>query len=371
MILPELLITGAAVIWLAVLILPWQPWRAREQFIPETGRRRSLDAVTVVIPARNEADVIAGTLAALKQQDPNLRIILVDDQSTDATADHARESGTTRLQSLSAPHLPAGWSGKLWALEQGFRQVQTDYTLLLDADIELQEGVITGLLDKLERENLQMISLMAQLRMASGWERLLMPAFIYFFKLLYPFALVNRPDSRVSAAAGGCILIRTRALADIGGPAGLRTELIDDCALARRIKHNGGRIWLGLTRAAVSRRRYENLATIWEMVTRTAYTQLYYSPWLLAACIILLLETYAVPVAGLLYPGPVRWLAMLAVLGMCGSYLPTLRYYGLSWWRALTLPVAAMLFGLMTLDSARRHLTGHGARWKNRTYTGS
>ncbi|MDZ7735842.1 MAG: glycosyltransferase [Gammaproteobacteria bacterium] len=369
--LPELAITGATVIWLAVLILPWQPWRTREQFTPEADRRRSLDTVTVVIPARNEADVIAGTLAALKQQDPDLRIILVDDQSTDATADRAREHGTSRLQILSAPPLPAGWSGKLWALEQGFRRVQTDYTLLLDADIELQAGVIAGLLDKLERENLQMISLMARLRMVSGWEKLLMPAFIYFFKLLYPFALANHPDSRVAAAAGGCILIRTRAFAAVGGPAGLRTALIDDCALARRVKHNGGRIWLGLTHAAISRRRYENLATIWEMVTRTAYTQLHYSPWLLTACILLLLETYAVPVAGLFYPGSARWLAVLAVLGMCGSYLPTLRYYGLPGWRVLILPVAAMLFGLMTLDSARRHLAGHGARWKNRTYTGT
>jgi len=369
--LPELAITGATVIWLVVLILPWQPWRTREQFTPEAGHKGSLDAVTVVIPARNEADVIAGTLAALKQQDPDLCIILVDDQSTDATADRAREHGTSRLRILSTPPLPAGWSGKLWALEQGFRQAQTDYILLLDADIELQPGGIAGLLDKLEREDLQMISLMARLRMVSGWEKLLMPAFIYFFRLLYPFALANRPDSRIAAAAGGCVLIRTQAFADIGGPAGLRTELIDDCALARRIKCNGGRIWLDLTHAAVSRRQYENLATIWEMVTRTAYTQLYYSPWLLAACILLLLEAYAVPVAGLFYPGSARWLAVLAMLGMCGSYLPTLRYYGLPGWRVLTLPVAAMLFGLMTLDSARRHLAGHGARWKNRTYTGT
>lgn len=371
MILPELLITGAAVIWLAVLILPWQPWRTREQFTADGAPARSLDAVTVIIPARNEADVIATTLRALRQQDAGLHIILVDDQSDDGTADIARRYGTDHLQILTTPSLPQGWSGKLWALEQGFSQVKTDYTLLLDADIELHEGVIAGLLDKLERDNLQMISLMARLRMISHWEKLLMPAFIYFFKLLYPFALANRPGSRIAAAAGGCILIRTGAFAAIGGPAGLRTELIDDCALARRIKDNGGQTWLGLSRAAVSHRCYERLSVIWEMVTRTAYTQLHYSPWLLAGCIILLLETYIVPVAGLFYPDPARWLALFAVMGMSISYLPTLRYYDLSPWRALTLPVAAILFGLMTLDSARRHLIGHGASWKNRTYTGN
>ena len=367
--LPELAITGAAAIWLIVLILPWQPWRTRERFAPVTAAGHSLTSVTVIIPARNEADVITTTLAALKRQDAELPIILVDDQSDDGTADIARQHGYSHLQILSTPPLPTGWSGKLWALEQGFGQVTTDYTLLLDADIELQDGVIAGLLTKLEQDRLQMVSLMARLRMTSAWEKLLMPAFIYFFKLLYPFALANRADSRVAAAAGGCILLRTQAFRAIGGPAALRTELIDDCALARRLKHNGGRIWLGLTTAAISQRRYDSLAVIWEMVTRTAYTQLRYSPWLLAVCILLLLESYVVPIAGLLFPAPMRWLALITIMAMCISYLPTLRYYSLPWWRALTLPLAAVLFGLMTLDSARRHLAGEGSRWKNRTYT--
>lgn len=368
MTLPDLVIAGAAVIWLLVLLLPWQPWRTRERFAANPADRRQLEAVTVLIPARNEAGVLARTLAALHRQGDGLCVVIIDDQSMDATADIAHQSGLTGLRVLQTPALPRGWSGKLWALEQGYQEVQTAYTLLLDADIELQPGVIAGLLNKLEREDLQLVSLMARLRMQSGWEKLLMPAFIYFFKLLYPFALANQPHSRIAAAAGGCILVRSQSLRQIGGPAGLRDALIDDCTLARRIKRLGGRTWLGLSRDAISQRRYESLASIWEMVTRTAYTQLFYSPWLLAACIILLVESYIVPVAGLFMPAPGRWLALGAMAGMFISYWPTLRYYGLPAWQVVTLPLAAAMFGLMTLDSARRHLLGHGARWKDRSY---
>ncbi len=364
------LIALSAFIWLAVLLLPWQPWRTREQFIPDTSNtQRSLADVSVVIPARNEADVIASTLNALQQQGPGLRVLLVDDQSTDGTADRARQHDNGHLTVLGTPPLPTGWSGKLWALQQGVQAVDTDYTLLLDADIELQPGVIAGLLDKLTRDDRQMVSLMARLRMVSQWEKLLMPAFIYFFKLIYPFALANHPHSRVAAAAGGCILIRTDTLRAVDGPAALRHELIDDCALARRVKQHGGHTWLGLTHAAISHRQYDNLGTIWEMVTRTAYTQLHYSPILLIACMLLLLISYIVPVAGLLYPGSGRWLALAGLVGMGASYWPTLRYYELPFWRVSTLPPAALLFGLMTLDSARRHWLGHGARWKDRVYT--
>lgn len=360
----------AAVIWLIVLLLPWQPWRTRERFTANPAAQRSLADVTVLIPARNEADMLANTLAALKRQgNGGLHVIVIDDQSTDDTAEMARQSGIHNLQILQAPPLPAGWSGKLWALEQGHQQVGTPYTLLLDADIELRPGVIAGLLNKLERDNLQLVSLMAKLRMQSGWEKLLMPAFIYFFKLLYPFALANRPQSRVAAAAGGCVLVRSEALQTIGGPAGLRDALIDDCALARRIKQQGGRTWLGLSLDVISQRRYQSLTSIWEMVTRTAYTQLAYSPWLLAACIILLTESYLVPVAGLFMSAPGCWFALTALAGILISYRPTIRYYGLQPWRVVTLPVAALLFGLMTLDSARRHLLGRGAKWKDRHYS--
>jgi hopene-associated glycosyltransferase HpnB len=369
--MPDWLLTlPAALIWLTVLLLPWQPWRIREYFTPDsdTGQRQ-MDSVTVLIPARNEAETIATTLTALREQGAGLKIIVIDDQSSDATATVARRIGLPGLRIISTPPLPSGWSGKLWALEQGRQQVDTEYTLLLDADIHLAPGVIGALLDKMEKADLQMVSLMARLRMTNGWEKLLMPAFIYFFKLLYPFALANRPESHIAAAAGGCILVRTRTLDAVGGFAALRDELIDDCALARRIKKAGGRTWLGLSHAAVSERRYDGLLPIWAMVARTAYTQLRYSPWLLALCLLLLLIAYVTPVAGLFASDMVtRGLAVAGLIGMLASYLPTLSYYGLHPLRSLTLPVAAVLFGLMTLDSARRHMAGHGAMWKNRVY---
>lgn len=368
----ELLSAGAALAWIAILLLPWQAWRIREHFIPDRRQTiRRLDNVTVLIPARNEAAMIGETLAALRIQGLGLQVVVIDDQSTDGTAALARAANVEHLIVTQTPPLPAGWTGKLWALEHGRHLVKTDYTLLLDADITLEAGVITSLRDKLERENLDLISLMARLRMVSGWEKLLMSAFVYFFKLLYPFALANRPDSRVAAAAGGCILLRTRILKTLGGFAVLRGALIDDCALAHYVKRSGGCTWLGLTRAITSRRQYDNLTTIWRMVTRTAYSQLHHSPWLLLVCLLLLLELFVVPVIGLLQPGPGRWLALIACTGLSISYLPTLRYSQLHPFRVVTLPVAALLFGLMTLDSARRHNSGGGAVWKGRTYPGA
>lgn len=364
-----LLTLPAALIWLAILLLPWRPWHTRERFAPNPDDQTSLDRVTVLIPARNEADNIAATLSALREQGPGLRVIVIDDQSGDGTADIAAGAGLDDLHIIHTPPLPADWSGKLWALEQGRQHVNTDYTLLLDADIRLQPGVIATLLKKAEVDRLELVSLMARLRMVSEWEKLLMPAFIYFFKLLYPFALANRPDVHTAAAAGGCILIRTDRLNAIGGFGELRHELIDDCALARRIKQAGGRTWLGLTRAAISERRYDKLHSIWHMVARTAYTQLHYSPWLLLLCLGLMFIAYVMPVAGLfLTTGGVRLLALFSLTAMLISYLPTLAYYDLHPARSLTLPLAAILFGLMTADSARRHMAGHGAVWKDRAY---
>lgn len=365
----ELLITGSALIWVIVLLLPWQPWRIREQFSSRQVRPQSLAEVTVVIPARNEADVIGSTLAGLRAQAADLRVIVIDDQSEDGTATVALGAGLKQLEVIQAPALPAGWSGKLWALEQGCQRVETRYVLLLDADILLKGGVVAGLLEKLRHEHLQLVSLMARLRMVSGWEKLLMPAFIYFFRLLYPFALANRPHARIAAAAGGCILLERAALDGIGGLQSLRSALIDDCTLAQRIKNNGGRTWLGLSHDALSLRCYDSLASIWQMVARTAYTQLRYSFWLLLACLLLLFVSYVVPLLGLFYPGSLRWLALLALVGMTVSYLPTLRYYGLPPWLALSLPLAALLFAAITVDSAYRHISGRGSQWKQRHYS--
>lgn len=364
-----LLVTIALCLWLGILLLPWQPWRVRERFTPPAQRLQSLADVTVLIPARNEADVIGSTLTALRAQAADINVIVIDDDSDDDTAAACRHAGLKNLDILRTPSLPAGWSGKLWALEQGYRQVRTPYILLLDADILLQAGVVAGLLDKLRRERLQLVSLMARLRMVSAWEKMLMPAFVYFFKLLYPFALANRPDSRRAAAAGGCILLEKTALDDIGGLQRLRGALIDDCTLARRIKDNGGRIWLGLSHDAISLRRYETLATIWQMVSRTAYTQLHYSPWLLLICVVLLGISFIVPLVGLFFPGPAQTMAIGALIAMALSYVPTLHYYQLSQLWLLTLPLAAILFTLMTIDSARLHISGRGTQWKQRRYS--
>lgn len=370
MTLLEWLSAGAALVWISVLLLPWQPWRTREHFSP-ANRIQPLDNITVLIPARNEADVLAQTLDGLCNQGPGLKVVVIDDQSTDATAAVAHAANLEQLLVIQTPPLPDGWTGKLWALEQGRCRITTDYTLLLDADIRLEAGVVAGLLDRLEHDNLDMISLMARLRMKSTWEKLLLPAFVYFFKLLYPFALANLPGSRVAAAAGGCILMRTRMLENIGGFGVLRTALIDDCTLARYVKYSGGHTWLGLTHAAVSQRRYDDLSTIWQMISRTAYTQLHYSPWRLLLCLLLLTGLFIVPLIGLLQPWPDRWPALIACAGLGMSYLPTLRYYRLHPLRVLTLPAAALLFGLMTLDSARRHYSGHGSLWKGRAYPGT
>ncbi|MEX2517240.1 MAG: glycosyltransferase [Gammaproteobacteria bacterium] len=371
------LVLPAVIMWLTVLLLPWQPWRMRERFdLPTDWHSKQpsdrLAQVTVLIPARNETGLIATTLHGLATQSASLEIIIIDDQSTDGTADQARETadklGLESLHIITTPPLPGGWSGKLWALEQGRLHVNTKYVLMLDADIEMMPGVLSALLTKLEDEELHMLSLMVRLRMQNGWEKLLMPAFIYFFRLLYPFALSNRPNSRIAAAAGGCILLRADTLTAIGGFASLRGALIDDCSLAAKVKARGQRIWLGLTHAAVSQRRYECLGDIWQMITRTAYAQLRYSPALLLLCLLLLGLAFAAPLYGLTAGPPALWLALAALIMMLASYAPTLRYYGISGWYMLTLPLAAILFACMTVDSARQHRTGRGNIWKDRVY---
>lgn len=278
----SLLALPGLVIWSLVLCLPWRPWSTRESLDAEINEAHNLNPsqITVLIPARNEAEVIGKTLVSLKTQDESLKIILINDQSSDDTSNIALRAELESLNIISGEPLPDGWSGKLWALEQGRKKVETKYILLLDADISLAPGTLASLLQKIESERLDLVSLMAFLRMISFWEILLMPAFIYFFKLLYPFHLSNASSNKmfskyVAAAAGGCILIRRKALEQIDGFNSLKDSLIDDCTLAHKIKANGGQIWIGLTHSAVSHRRYDTLQTIWNMVARTAYTQLH------------------------------------------------------------------------------------------------
>ncbi len=363
------LVLPGLIIWSSILVLPWRPWSTRESLNANTSLSSDLSRITVLIPARNEQEVIGRTLLSLERQGELGEIILIDDQSTDTTVACARQTGLKRLRIISGRPLAEGWSGKLWALEQGRERVRTDFTLLLDADIELAPGTITTLLDKLDDDKLDMVSLMAFLRMQSFWEVLLMPAFIYFFKLLYPFALSNSNSKLVAAAAGGCILIKTNKLTEIGGFCALKDELIDDCSLARHIKRSGGRTWIGLSRSAVSHRCYDTLQTVWGMVVRTAYTQLHYSVSLLFLCTVLMLSAFVLPVISVFVTDlPILLFPVVTILMMIATYVPVLRYYELNPLWACTLPVAGVLYLCMTWNSAFRHWRGDGTIWKNRAY---
>ena len=363
-------ITGAA-IWLTILLLPWRPWSTNEVLDASSpSAEEDLSDITVLIPARNEAETIKATLPALTAQGRGLNIILIDDQSSDGTGQVARKAVDENLLIIKGKSLPSGWTGKLWALEQGRSHIRTSFTLLLDADIEPLPGIIGELKRAMQERDVQLISLMAELRMDTFWEKLLMPAFIYFFKLLYPFRLSNTGTSRVAAAAGGCILLETRLLHEIGGFDSLRGELIDDCALARRIKTLGYKTWIGLTHSVRSIRPYEKLRTIWEMVARTAFTQLNYSGLLLALCTAIMVLSFVVPGLGLFLPsGIAKFFSALGLAIMILCYLPTLKFYGLPGRWALALPLIGILYLAMTWTSAMRYWLGGGSHWKGRAYS--
>ncbi len=360
----------SALLWLMTLLLPWQPWRTREVLeVNATDSSLDLSSITVVIPARNEADVIATTLAALTRQGNGLKIIVVDDDSDDATVKVVIRSGIKGLELIQSDPLPRDWTGKLWAQEQGLKKVNTPYVLLLDADIELVPGTIQAALKKLKQDNLQFVSLMAKLQFSTFWEKLLMPAFIYFFKMIYPFHLSNQSGNRVAAAAGGFILVETKILKQIGGMSVIRDAIIDDCSLAKKIKSSGYKVWTGLTHAVISQRPYSNLKDIWQMVARTAFTQLHYSVGLLMVCTLVLILVYWVPIVGLVFwQGMAFWLSVFSLAAMVLAYLPTLKFYNLHLGWALLMPVTAAFYLLMTWSSAIRYWKGERSRWKGRVY---
>lgn len=349
---------------------------------PENG-----PAVWAIIPARDEAAVLPVTLPSVLAQDyaaGPLHVLLVDDGSTDGTGDVARRlanesSHPERLTVLPGAPLADGWTGKLWALEQGLREAEgrgladSDWLLLTDADIvHLPDGV-RRLVERAERDDRDLVSLMVALRCESPWERLLIPAFVFFFGLIYPFPWVNDDRRRTAGAAGGCILVRAGALRRAGGLAAVRGELIDDCALARVVKQAGGRLWLGHGTDTRSVRAYDTLGEIWRMVARTADTQLRHSLALLAGTT-LALGVFLVAPPVLAVAGAVTGKWLLAAVGAAAwlawalAYGPTVRRYRRPWAWALTLPFAGLLYGLMTLDSARQHRLGRGGAWKGRTY---
>jgi hopene-associated glycosyltransferase HpnB len=368
--------------WLGVMLFTSGSWRTRERLEPGPGNADpteipdiDLSGVSVLIPARNESAAIAGTLRGLAVQGRGLEVIVVDDQSDDGTARIAVETvaglaDRLELRLIEGRPLPDGWGGKLWALEQALELAARDYCLLLDAEILIERGMLGALVDKAEAEDRAIVSIMARLHCESVWEKLLVPPFVFFFKLLYPFARVNDAGRRTAAAAGGCVLIQTQVLRSIGGFAAIRDELIDDCTLARRVKRAGHSIWLGLSLSVTSRRGYPDLASFRHMVTRTAFTQLGYSAVWLALVVALMLVLFVAPLAALAMPDAIwgRLAGGGALAAMSAAYWPMLRFYGLAPSWVLGLPLAALLFLAMTLESALRYWRGVRAEWKGRTY---
>lgn len=365
----------AAALWLIVLLLPWRPWSTRERIEPLAPHADPADdaspSVSVLIPARNEASTIRQTLESVVAQHGVAEVVVVDDQSEDATATIA--AGVPGVSVIHGHPTPPGWSGKLWAQQQGLDAIDSALVLLVDADIRLAPGMLPSLIDKLEREQLAQVSVMASLPASSGPEKLMLPAFVYFFKQLYPFAWVNRADRPFAAAAGGCVLVRREYLVKAGAFAAWKNTLIDDCELASRVRAAGGRIWLGLSHGVESMRRHPDLASVLETIRRTAYTQLRHSPLLLLVVSVLMLLVFAVPPLAAMV-GLVRMEPALAVSGLAGwqlmalSFLPQVRFNGLGIQWSIVLPLSAMLFLIATLDSAVRHHFGAGAGWKGRSY---
>ena len=366
----SILIILGSLAWPCILLLPWKPGSTRERHdSDDASPEPDLSDVSVLIPARDEAESITGTLAALEQQGQNFAVIVIDDQSSDGTADLAKKSFHGDLRVLHGKELPAGWVGKLWALEQGRHAATSELILLLDADIELAPGTIGALKSKLKAENLDLVSLMAELRMQTLWEKVLSPAFIFFFKLLYPFAVGNDPRSRLGVAAGGCVLIRVDKLEAIGGFSALRTSIIDDCELAKRVKQIGGKTWIGLTHSAKSQRPYPSLGSFWNMVARTAFTQLQYSVLLLLLTTLLMVLVFWYPVLGLAHRSMiVRTTSWVGLVSMWVAYFPVVRFYRQTPFLVITLPVVASLYLLMTWSSAVRYWRGQRSIWKGRSY---
>ncbi len=365
------LATLALLVWAGLLFAHGRFWQMGPILAP--ARPAGAPDVDVVVPARDEAEGIGPALASLLAQDypGRLRMVLVDDGSTDGTGAIARALDDPRLLVLDGQPRPAGWSGKLWAVHQGLAETRAEYVLLTDADILHDPTHVATLVAKAERDGLDLVSEMVELRCASLAERLLVPAFVYFFQLLYPFARVNDPRNRLAAAAGGTVLLRRRALDRIGGIASMHSALIDDVVLARAVKA-GGPIWLGHSRLARSVRPYPDAASVWRMVARTAYVQLRRSPVLLAGTVLgMALVWLAPPGLALFGHGPARWMGALAWAGAAASYLPTLRRFRLSPLWAPLLPLVACFYMAATVGSAVNHHRGRGVVWKRRAYQGA
>ena len=375
--------------WIYLLFFRGGFWRA-DQRLSDVPAPLRWPAVVAVIPARDEADSIGAVVSAHLASDypGTFSVVVADDHSTDATKERALQAGEKsvapdrRLEIVDTPPLPEGWSGKLWAVHNGLQRAreiapEAAYVLLTDADIVLGRDALRRLVAKAGHQRLAIASLMARLDARMQWAALLIPAFVFFFQKLYPFPRANDPTDNLAAAAGGCMLARADALEAIGGVASIRGDLIDDCALARRIKDisPSTAIWLGLADEdeAKSLRDNRSLASVWNMVARTAYAQLNRSPLLLAGTLLGMALLYlAPPLIALSFAvhGSVAamFFALCAWGFMAYAYWPTLKLYDREPWEAALLPIAGALYAAMTFSSAWRHWRGRGGQWKGRSY---
>jgi hopene-associated glycosyltransferase HpnB len=377
-IMTQVLATICFAVWVYLLVGRGWFWLGPVRDAAElAGRPDRWPAVVVVIPARNESAVIASSVRSLLQQEYSgpLAIIVVDDDSGDDTAAVAKRTATEipnrQLTVIRGKGPSGGWTGKLWALNQGIAAAETsrpEYLLLTDADIVHASDTLARLVMHALAGRFVLTSLMAKLRCQSFAERSHVPAFIYFFQMLFPFSWVCRAESKVAAAAGGCMLVRADALANVGGIASIHNALIDDCSLAAELKTIGP-IWLGLTDGVRSVRPYNTLSDVRQMISRSAYAQLRYSPLLLAATTVGMVITFIIPpMLAIFTTGLPRYLGLLTWLMMAISFMPTLRFYRVSRLWSITLPGIASLYLYYTLNSAYQYLRRRGGQWKGRVH---
>jgi len=362
--------------WLYLAFFHANFWRV-DRFLLPAAESSSRPRVAVIVPARNEAQVIGRAISSLLRQkfEGDLQIFVVDDNSNDGTANAARAAAgmlgaAQRVNVVSGAELPSGWAGKVWAMQQGWqaaKRINPDYLLLTDADIEHSPDSLTRLLMQAERQSLDLASVMVRLCSDTAAEKFLIPAFVYFFLLLYPPERTANSCRHVAGAAGGCILLRPRGLERAGGFESIRAQIIDDCALAARVKNSGGRLWLGVSQQTRSLRGYRRFKAIRDMIARSAFNQLRHSWTQLIACMLGMLLAFVAPLA-LVFSASrsAGWLALSASLLMFATYVPILRLYRVNVLTAMTLPFAAVFYMYATLLSAIRYWRGGGGEWKGR-----
>ena len=364
-------------IWLYLLLFHARFWRMDRLHLPEPATR-DFKRVAVIVPARDEADVIARCVSSLLHQSyaGEIRLFVVDDSSSDGTANAARAAAgslglSEKLVVVNGSALPTGWTGKVWAMQQGWQAAKVfkpDFLLLTDADIEHAFDNLARLITQAERGSFDLVSVTVRLRSQTLAEKFAIPAFVYFFFLLYPPSRVANPHSRVAGAAGGCILLRPEILEEIGGFESIRGEVIDDCSLAARVKNAGGKLWLGVSQNTRSIRGYTTLSSVRDMISRTAFNQLRHSLLLLIACIVGMALTFVAPLALVWTKDKLTgWIAVAACVAMFTSYLPVLRLYKVNPLSAVTLPFAAIFYVYATIHSAIKYWRGRGGEWKGRT----